>query len=288
MAISIYKQPKEIQDAIIEDYKNNFSIRQLSLKYDTTRPTISKFLTEQGIKTTVGNHYRKYYHNEAFFENIDTEEKAYWLGFMYADGWIADNSGRYGQDHFGISLADEDEEHLQKFLKSLNATNPINYDNSGIKRGQSRMAKIELTSQKTVDDLISHGCYKKKTLILNPPSTVPNELIIHFIRGFFDGDGSIVKSGGKFFEKYHRYNFSVSFSCMENIAYWLQEYFGFGSVTKDNRKDFSFQYSIGGNNNLEIFYHMLYDNATIYLERKYNRFQEFLTQKYDESQGNNA
>ncbi len=46
MAISIYKQPKEIQDAIIEDYKNNFSIRQLSLKYDTTRPTISKFLTE--------------------------------------------------------------------------------------------------------------------------------------------------------------------------------------------------------------------------------------------------
>lgn len=285
MAISIYKQPLEIQEKIIQAYQNNVSMRQLEKDFDTTRQSISKFLTEKGIKTTVGNHYRKYHHNENFFENIDTEEKAYWLGFMYADGWIQDNSNRHGQDHFGISLADEDEKHLNKFLKSLNATNPINYDDSSVKRGQSRIAKVELTSQKTVDDLIKHGCFKKKTLILKPPTSVPNELIPHFIRGFFDGDGSIIKSGGKFYEQYGRYNFSISFSCMEEIAYWLQDYFKFGSVIKDQRKRKSYSYTIGGNNVVEEFYHILYDNANIYLERKYNRFQEFLEQKYGESQG---
>lgn len=285
MPININKQPIEIQKAIIEDYKNNVSIRQLEIKYNTGRASISKFLTEKGIKTTVGNHYRKYTHNEDFFEIIDIEEKAYWLGFMYADGWISDYSNRYGQDHFGISLAIEDEEHLKKFLKSLSATNPINYDNSGLKKNQSRLAKVELTSQKTVDDLIKNGCFKKKTLILKPPTTVPKELLPHFIRGFFDGDGSIIKTAGKFYEQYHKYNYSVSFSCMEEIGYWLQEYFGFGSVVYDKRKEFSVSYSISGNNVLEQFYHIIYDNATIYLDRKYLRFQEFLAQKYNESQG---
>lgn len=283
--ISIYKQPKEIQDAIVQDYKNNVSMRQLEKDYNTTRHTISKFLTEIGVKTTVGNHYRKYHHDENFFEIIDTEQKAYWLGFMYADGWIQDYSNRYGQDHFGITLADYDEDHLKKFLSDIKATNPIRYDKSKVKLGQSRLAKVELVSQKTVDDLISQGCLKKKTLILQPPQKVPKELIRHFIRGLFDGDGSIVKSGGKYYEQYHKYCFSASFSCIEPIGKWLKEYFGCGSLVKDNRKEYSYSYNIGGDNVLESFYHKLYDDATVYLDRKEERFQEFLRQKYGENRG---
>ena len=285
MAISINKLSKEIQEQIVESYQNGMSIREIERIYGATRPTVSNYLEKIGVKTVKGNHYKRYSHNEDFFETINTEEKAYWLGFMYADGWIQDNSKRYGQDHFGITLADQDEAHLQKFLNSLNATNIIRYDNSGVKKGWSRCAKIELTSQKTVDDLVRHGCLKRKTLILQPPTTVPEELLHHFIRGFFDGDGSIIKTGGEYYEKYHKYNFSISFSCVESIAYWLQDYFKIGSVVKDKRKENSFAYSIGGINAVENFYHMLYDDATVYLDRKYERFQEFLSQKYNESQG---
>ena len=124
--------------------------------------------------------------------------------------------------------------------------------------------------------MIKHGCYKQKTLILKPPTTVPDNLLHHFIRGFFDGDGSIIKSSGKYYEKYHKYLFSINFSCMEEIAYWLKDYFHYGSVIKDKRKALSFCYIIGGNNVLENFYHTLYDDATIFLNRKYERFQEFL------------
>ena len=283
MAISINKQSEEVQNQIIEAYKNNMSLREIEKTFNTTRQTVSRFLEERGIKTQKGNHYRKYFHNENFFETIDSEEKAYWLGFMYADGWILDNSQRYGQDHFGISLIKSDEEHLKKFAKAIEATNPITYDNS---KRQHPLAKIVLTSQKTVDDLIRHGCFKKKTFILQPPTTVPDELIYHFIRGFFDGDGSLVKCGGKFFEKYHRYEYSIAFSCMQSIAYWLQELFGYGSVIQDKRTEHSFTYTIGGKNCVYDFYSKVYKNATIYLDRKYEKFQGFLIQeKFDESQG---
>lgn len=81
------------------------SLREIEKTFGATRPTVSKFLEQKGIKTTKGNHYRKYFHNIDFFEVIDTEEKAYWLGFMYADGYIINNENRYGEDGFGLTLA---------------------------------------------------------------------------------------------------------------------------------------------------------------------------------------
>lgn len=71
-------------------------MRQIEKEFGVTRTTVSKFLENKGIKTTKGNHYRKYFHQEDFFENIDTEEKAYWLGFMFADGYITNKRFGYG------------------------------------------------------------------------------------------------------------------------------------------------------------------------------------------------
>jgi len=130
MVISIKKLSLEIQNQIVEAYKNNISLREIEKQSGASRATVSKFLEEKGIKTTKGNHYRKYFHNVDFFETIDTEEKAYWLGFMYADGYIVNNENRYGEDGFGITLAKDSEDSIQKFKQSINATNPILYDNS--------------------------------------------------------------------------------------------------------------------------------------------------------------
>ena len=76
MAININKCDEKIKKDIIADYKNNISMRALEEKYNVTRTSISKFLTELGIKTTVGNHYRKYTHDENFFEKIDIKKAA--------------------------------------------------------------------------------------------------------------------------------------------------------------------------------------------------------------------
>ena len=134
MAISINKLDIEIQNQIIEAYQKNISLREIEKRFNVSRGTVSAFLEKKGLKTTKGNHYRKYFHDVDFFENIDNEEKAYWLGFMYADGYIVDNSKRYGEDEFGITLAIDSLDSIEKFKASISATNPIRYDNS--KNGQ--------------------------------------------------------------------------------------------------------------------------------------------------------
>lgn len=96
MAISINKVSKEIQEQVIQAYLNNISLREIEKQFNVTRPTVSKFLENKGIKTQKGNHYRKYFHNENYFENIDSEEKAYWLGFIFADGYILNKDDKYG------------------------------------------------------------------------------------------------------------------------------------------------------------------------------------------------
>lgn len=163
MAISINKVDEIIRQKIIEDYKNGKSMRQIEVDYGVTRVTISKYLTKIGVKTTIGNHYRTYNHKEDFFHVIDTEEKAYWLGFMFADGHISNNDNRYGQDQFGLSVAEEDINSLYQFKEALGATNPVHrYNRNSHTKGQP-LCRLQLTSQQTVDDLISHGCEKQKS-----------------------------------------------------------------------------------------------------------------------------
>lgn len=279
MAISINKVSKEMQQQIIQAYKNNMSLREIEKQFNVTRATVSKFLEQNGIKLIKGNHYRKYFHNEDFFENIDTEEKAYWLGFMFADGYIINNEHRYGQDGFGLTLAQDSIDAIEKFKKSLNATNPICYDNS--KPTGQRQVKLVCCSQKTVNDLIDKGCIKNKSCYLQPPKHIPEELIRHFIRGFFDGDGSLMRHQKS--EK--SIIFSLDFTTTYNMAKWLQEILKLGSIFPEKRRDSTWYYSIGGNQQVLQICHYMYDNANIYMNRKYERYQELLN-KYDENRGN--
>ena len=275
MAISINKVSEEVRRSIIQDYLTNVSLRQLEVKYNVSRTSISKYLENLKIKETKGNHYRKYFHNESFFEEIDCENKAYWLGFMFADGYIINKEDKYGQDAFGITLAEDSLDILEKFKKDIGASNPINWDNS--KKGQ-RQCKINLTSQKTVNDLINKGCLKQKSLILKPPIGVPKELIPHFIRGFFDGDGSLIK-----YEKNQTSTvYQVNITSTYEMIKWIQDVFQMGQIFPEKRREKTWYYTLGGNRQVIKFYHILYDEATIWMDKKYNRFQELLN-KYSEN-----
>lgn len=284
MAISINKVNEAIRQKIIEDYKNGKSMRQIEIDYGVTRMTVSRYLTKIGIKVTIGNHHRTYSHKEDFFHTIDTEEKAYWLGFMFADGYISNNDNRYGQDQFGLSVAEEDIDSLYQFKEALNATNPVHtYNRNSHTKGQP-LCRLQLTSQQTVNDLIRLGCGKQKSRSLQPPTNVPNELVIHFIRGFFDGDGSITKSKNNRYKSTDGYVYGINITTTKAIADWLQAYFDMGSVVKESRREFTYYYSLGGHRQVIKFYHILYDKATVYMKRKYLRFQELLN-KYEETQG---
>lgn len=283
MAISINKASKEIQEKVVEAYKNNMSLREIEKQFNVTRTTVSKFLEKNGIKIQKGNHYRKYTHNENYFEIIDTEEKAYWLGFIFADGYIQNHDNRYGQDAMGITIADYDIDVLEKFKISIEATNPIILCKNSQNNGHD-CVRILLTSQKTVNDLIDKGCYKNKSTILEPPKNLPQELIIHFIRGMFDGDGSLIKYQHKDCKSI---SYQINFTTTYKMANWLRDSLQMGSIYPEKRRNDTWYFGFGGNQQVINFYHYLYDNATIWMDRKYNRFQELLS-KYGENQGINV
>jgi transposase-like protein len=130
-----------------------------------------------------------YNHNISVFEQIDTEEKAYWLGFIYADGYVT-NSDRFALE---ISLKKSDKNHLAKFRSFLMSDAKISDKTIYLRGKEYQASRIIIHSKKIVEDLISKGCVPRKSLILTFPTAdiLPHTLVRHFIRGYFDGDGSI-------------------------------------------------------------------------------------------------
>ena len=113
-------------DDIINDYKNGLSLRKIQAKYHVNRNNISKILKENNIQIrTQVITSKKYFADETFFDVINTEEKAYWLGFIYADGYITTKRNN-GNQSLGITLSKSDKEHLEKFKRSIKSNHPIN------------------------------------------------------------------------------------------------------------------------------------------------------------------
>mgnify|MGYP002750148563 CR=1 FL=1 len=149
---------------------------------------------------------------------------------MFADGFISDYTNRYGEDKFGMTLHADDIASLEAFKKSIKATNPI----TDVSSHKSSLRRILMSSQKTVDDLVSHGCVKQKSLIIQPPTGVPKELIHHFIRGFFDGDGSIYwnKSAFQAHKNWRTPSYSICITSTKEMIEWLINTVGEGIFRK--------------------------------------------------------
>lgn len=263
---------------IIAMYQNNVSLREIERITHHGRPALSKMLTELGIKTSQGNHHRKYFFNFNFFEKIDNELSAYWLGFMYADGCVLQQN-KYGEQEFKIQINERDLELLEKFKEDIQSTYPIRYDRSK----ENPMVIQSLRSQKTVDDLKKLGCVEKKSLILTFPTEdqVPKEFIYHFIRGYFDGDGSVTSFRLK---PTQAPSYSINFVGTESFIKSLFPYFlGMGSVFPDKRKTNSWYLGIQGNQQVKKVYKLLYKDSTRYMRRKYDKFQPLM--KQDENPG---
>ena len=197
-----------------------------------------------------------------FFEKIDTEEKAYWLGFLYADGFVSSN-----EDKIELGLAEKDLHHIEKFKQALNLSNKISY------RESSKSYRISFRSQSCKADLIKQGCVPKKSLILKFPTEeqVPFYLLRHFIRGYFDGDGW----------------FSNTPDCFQvGLIGTLDFINGFlnviGNINKNNkildvhRIDGAKRYVFGSLDDVTNFLNWIYKDSSVYLDRKYEHYLDFI------------
>lgn len=183
---------------IVEKYlTGKYNCAQLGREYGVHRVTIVKMLKVRNIKiiTDVSIIGRTYSINHDYFNKIDTEDKAYFLGFLFADGCNISNA-----EAISLALEETDKEILEQFSRLISSDYPLKYLNAreikNKKTGKTYISKpqylFRITSKNLSQQLTKLGCVPRKSLILQFPTEdqVSEHLIRHFIRGYFDGDGS--------------------------------------------------------------------------------------------------
>ena len=211
---------------------------------------------------------RKHIFNEDFFENIDSEKKAYWLGFICADGYINKKGNTVG-----ITLDKSDENHLFKFLEDLNSVNGKIYHRFGKFNKdckETEKAVLDLYSTKMNTDLQKLGISISKSTTLDKIK-VPEKLMNHFIRGYFDGDGCVFEYWIKYGKLKEKLSFSPGFTFVgtENFLNFIQDYLPHKVKLKfDKRADNSYTLYFRSMKRFMEIRDYLYENASVYLDRK--------------------
>ena len=252
--------------------------KQLNISVDKVLET----MRENGIKVRSNREQAlKYKCDESYFENIDTPEKAYWLGFLYADGFL-ERKRKHSNGKFGISLALKDKKSLIDLSNALksNYKIPTYETSSGYKIGV-KYSKLIISSPKIVNDLLNLGMNYNKSFNLDFPTDeqVPKYLKLHFIRGFTDGDGSIYSTVNK---KGHR-EATIKWCGTYNMMMGLKEFLNINVKTKlsqrhPDRNNNNYNYQVGGNIQFVKVMNMIYKDSTevTRMERKFKIYLQIL------------
>lgn len=257
---------------IIKYFLKTRSVAKTAVKFNYSNSGIHYILKRYKISPPSKSESRRLYKfNEDYFEIINTEQKAYWLGFLYADGYVGKNNNKVT-----LALSFRDRNHIELFAKDINSEYPIK--DKIIKSGKfidKKYSILTIISNKTKTDLIKHGCFNNKSLILKFPTTVPNDLINHFIRGYFDGDGSVFVSK----EKHHRSGkldeiiHSRILGTYDFISK-MTEILNFDKVVIKKNNNI-FEFIIKRRLRCKILKDYLYENANVYLKRKKDIFDNY-------------
>lgn len=210
----------------------------------------------------------RYLCNEEFFTQ-DSEESFYWAGFIMADGCVKLKDKKYKQLSIGLALADM--EHLEKFKKAINFEGPLF---SGMYDGLGR-CEITISSDTIFDSLIRFNIVPRKSLIATFPEwLITHPLVHHFMRGYFDGDGSVYTQDPR---KNGRLNFHMSTRGTPELLKIYREVLEENTIIKKRTKPIRVNsgqgiLEYGGNKIMLSIRNFLYKDATIYLDRKHAKF----------------
>lgn len=267
---------KEIHEMAFDLYQNsNLTTREIARKIGMSQGGMSILLKRNNIPPRKpGIHYRaigKYSKNENYFENIDSQEKAYLLGFFYADGNVHISPDKKTQV-VSIGLQLRDKPLLEVIKNQLEFSGPL-------RDKKNNSSYLQIYSKKLCADLIKLGCVERKSLTLKWPTEqqVPNVFIWHFIRGAVDGDGCIFKT--KTTNPNHRSSFGIHLMGSEPFINGLLEFlkeFNISPSISMHRNNKNKIIVISKIEDMRKFGNLMYNDAKIFLSRKKEKFNEFI------------
>lgn len=276
------KVNKQQEAEIIEKYFNqNKNSIELSKEYGFSPVTICKVLKRNGINArdrTQSN--RRYPIKEDYFDNIDTQEKAYIMGLLYADGYN-DTS----RNSVNLSLKESDKQILEDITNIIQPDKPLQFIK--IKKPNcENQYRLAIANKHISQKISEYGCMKAKTFLIEFPEWLNKDLTSHFVRGYLDGDGWVGKR-------------TISFVGTEQFLDKLAEIFkvelNLSSYKRKRHKDRKhniYMLEIHGRKKCAALVDWLYNDARIFLQRKFdaaiNLKNYYLNNMYDKHTASSA
>lgn len=250
-----------------------YSSNQIAEKYGCNPSTILYKLKEWNISIRNKRYNSIYNVDVQYFDKINTEHKAYWLGMIISDGHV-------NKRNVSLCLSIKDEYHIKKFIYDMKSDAPIKYNKDG--NPYIIISSVEIARslyEKGLNNRKSYGFDFEKLLTF-----IPNELENHFIRGLFDGDGCI---------KYYTYNylhkpqFHFGYTGLKCVCEYISDKLNMNrKLVKEGKVTYT---AITRNPQIiNNIWEYLYKEATIYLERKYETFKEISMMTFNDYNRDNS
>lgn len=259
------ERQKHIEKAVDYYLQNKIGVAECAKMFGIHRTTLGQHILKRDPDY---NSRRRYSIDEHFFDNIDTEEKAYILGYFTADGCIKSKPGE-----IKIALSTKDIDILEKMRQAMKNEKPLRIatESDSAFRSENEIAEMVISCAKMYRALEDCGFSPQKTHYEVFCNKVPKNLYHHYIRGIFDGDGWFsytLKNGTK----------EIGFGMGQSILDSIRDVFcRIGVSEKYTVLPYKsiFRYRITSTKDVKKIFDYLYKDATIFLKRKHDKMLEF-------------
>lgn len=272
---------RKIDESIVEQIVYNYTVlgqgaSSAGKPWKISQDKVEKILKERGVKlrTYIESKQvqRVYNIDDNFFKNQD-EDMAYILGFIAADGNVAKKENR-----ISIEIHEEDKELLEIMRKKTHNTRPLKfYLHTHENCADTPVVKFQTWSAEWKKDLAIYNIVPEKTFILKPPTFLNKQYYGAFIKGYFDGDGSVYKTG-KHIE-------AVIAGASKEMISWIRETLAtqygiigvYDSYLTPNKKHLMYRIRYNSDYSLSLLYKLWYKDSSsnLYLPRKKEIFSTY-------------
>ena len=264
-----------IENAVDYYLQHDITVKDCAKKYGIHRVTLGKYISQRDSEI---NTRRKFDIDDNFFDVIDTEEKAYTLGFFTADGCI-----RVKRKDMKISLNQKDRYILEAMQTAMNDKHPIKDYHITTNYGTTDISEWVFASHRIFKRLKEFG-FENKTAHECFCEEIPKEMIRHYIRGIFDGDGWFSYTP---IHSTKELGFGMGKQILESIRDTFIKDVGINEKYKVFPYKSIYRFRITSTEDVIKIFHYFYDNATIFLNRKHDKMLSFCRSKMSPRESSN-
>lgn len=212
-----------------------------------------------------------------YFENIDTEKKAYYLGLLMSDGCVYRGASKNSYC-MQINLKSTDKNELDKFKEELQSTyDYLTYSKTLDSGEEATYLGLKISNTEFCHHLMSHGIIPRKSFKKKMPD-IPKELERHFIRGYFDGDGGLYNNPNRF--RNGKGCWEVTIVGTPDILQSFQDILlenDINSAIYQTKTSGIMRLVISKHEMIEKFRLFIYIDSTVHFDRKFQKFNDFKT-----------